>query len=335
MKAVSWNVFGLGKHSRLQKVQNWIRDQGVVDVLMIQELRIREQLAERRLTELCEGSNYAIDYTTEGKAGAAVAILNKKWKVTEKGVKGDGHAAWIICETEIGQLGLVSVHGPREKGRRKQDDKLIKAKHDTRRRLSDHKPVSLSFEKREGQRSRKTTYYKVSPEILKYEQTIEEVSRMWKEAGKSEADPRRSWDLKWAEAKRVLMKKSVVEREKLDLLRKYLEELNTQKVRVAMEHANTPCIKLTELEEKIRGLEKEQEKLWKRWSRIRWISEGDMPSKFFFAILKAKRAKESITSLKTEDERLIEKKKKEEILKELTRYYTNLFKQDPITERDR
>ncbi|KAL3695157.1 hypothetical protein R1sor_008808 [Riccia sorocarpa] len=58
-----------------------------------------------------------------------------------------------------------------------------------------------------------------------------------------------------------------------------------------------------------------------------------MPSKFFFSLLKAKRAREEITMLKTDDGRQLESE--EDIMRELFAYYSRLFKQDTITEADR
>ncbi|KAL3681085.1 hypothetical protein R1sor_024041 [Riccia sorocarpa] len=82
-------------------------------------MRIKEFLANTRLTTLAEGQNYVIDFTVEGKAGAAVVLKNKNWSILERGVKGDGSAAWMRVQTEMGPIGFVSVHGPRERNRRK------------------------------------------------------------------------------------------------------------------------------------------------------------------------------------------------------------------------
>ncbi|KAL3687495.1 hypothetical protein R1sor_013804 [Riccia sorocarpa] len=90
---------------------------------------------------------------------------------------------------------------------------------------------------------------------------------------------------------------------------------------------------MEELEDQIKTLERAQEATWRRWSRTRWIKEGEMPSKFFFSLLKAKRVRESITMLKTEDGRQLEKE--EDIIKELFKYYSELFRQSHISDRDK
>ncbi|KAL3688085.1 hypothetical protein R1sor_014394 [Riccia sorocarpa] len=426
MLYASWNVFGLGKYSRLQKVRKWIREQKDLDVLMLQELRIREQMTERRLLELAETYNFVADYTVEGKAGAAVVLLNKNWRVIEKGVKGDGFLAWMVVETEDGPLGLVSVHGPRDRNQRKhawewmenkwpkgrwvlggdwnsvetpadsvgsspiqlggerrkwqsllahQDledgwlvaskregphftrqqtvggridqarldriyftpceqwaDLQIIATHDTKGRLSDHKPVVLSIKKEELKGTRKSTYFKVSPETLQHEETMEAARKTWHEAGKPGDDPRRNWDWKWGETRRVLMARAKHERETRQVVQGRLEELNKKRAEIAVNRTSVPDQQLLDLEEEIKLLERQQETAWRRWSRTRWIKEGDMPSKFFFSLLKAKRASQSITLIKTDDGRQLTKE--EDIVKELAKFYMTLFKQEEISERE-
>ncbi|KAL3682466.1 hypothetical protein R1sor_000488 [Riccia sorocarpa] len=119
--------------------------------------------------------------------------------------------------------------------------------------------------------------------------------------GRIGEDPRRNWDMKWTEMRRLLMQKAAQERRVRQQEKELIEELNREKIKVANNRASVPDLKFEEIEEKIKTLEKKQEDTWRRWSRVRWIKEGEMPSKFFFSLFKAKRVKESITSLKTED----------------------------------
>ncbi|KAL3695432.1 hypothetical protein R1sor_009508 [Riccia sorocarpa] len=104
---------------RLEKVKTWLRTHGKdVGVLCLQELRIKEELAIKRLTELAEGSTHIIDYTLEGKAGAVIVVLKQHWSIMEAGVKGDGSVAWTKINTEDGTIGVASVHGPRTRAER-------------------------------------------------------------------------------------------------------------------------------------------------------------------------------------------------------------------------
>ncbi|KAL3698476.1 hypothetical protein R1sor_012552 [Riccia sorocarpa] len=105
---------------RLTKVKTWVKQQGSdLAAIMIQEMRIKEELTTRRLFELAESDNFVVDYTNEGKAGAAVVLLRPDWQIILRGMKGDGTLTWMQVRTEKGILGLASVHGPRDRTSRK------------------------------------------------------------------------------------------------------------------------------------------------------------------------------------------------------------------------
>ncbi|KAL3675533.1 hypothetical protein R1sor_025481 [Riccia sorocarpa] len=349
-------------------------------------------MADRRMLALSEGNEFVIDYTSEGKAGAVVAVLNKNWKTIEKGVKGDGSIAWIITETEIGRVGFASIHGPREKMERKQlwewmenkwekrtwifggsggcmavaakregphftrqllvgsrldqarldriyftqceewSNKVIYAKHDTKGQMSDHRPVILQIKDKELEERRRATYFKTSPEMLKDEDTVKQAKEIWQKAGNQDEDPRRKWDFKWGEVRRFFIQKQKEARQRKDEIETKLEELNCHRIRVANSRSNTKDEQLQTLEKEITALQKDRETEWRRWSKTRWIKQGEAPSKFFFSMLKAKRARDEITFLKAADGRLLDKQ--EDILRELHRFYSDLYKQEPETEQD-
>ncbi|KAL3690426.1 hypothetical protein R1sor_016735 [Riccia sorocarpa] len=64
--------------------------------------------------------------------------------------------------------------------------------------------------------------------------------------------------------------------------------------------------------------------------KITWIKEGDASSKYFFARLKVKHAHEKMTSLETDDGRILEDQ--EEMLQEVYKYYRDLYKAEEDTE---
>ncbi|KAL3700491.1 hypothetical protein R1sor_018513 [Riccia sorocarpa] len=59
---------------------------------------------------------------------------------------------------------------------------------------------------------------------------------------------------------------------------------------------------------------------------------GEASSKFFFSLIRTQRAREDITCLRTEDGHLLVEQG--DIIKELHRYYTNLFQEEERTEQD-
>jgi hypothetical protein len=54
---------------------------------------------------------------------------------------------------------------------------------------------------------------------------------------------------------------------------------------------------LARLEQEVRAEERSEALAWQRRSRIRWLSLGEAPSRYFFAQLKAKQARDLITQL--------------------------------------
>ncbi|KAL3681422.1 hypothetical protein R1sor_024378 [Riccia sorocarpa] len=113
----------------------------------------------------------------------------------------------------------------------------------------------------------------------------------------------------------------------------HLQRLQGKLREAARNRQATADPELTKVEEEVDQLEKKRTKLWRRWSKIRWIAEGDAPSKFFFAQLKARRAKEAMSTLITDDGRKLEDDS--EIMEELHKFYSNLYKQPEVSEADR
>ncbi|KAL3698062.1 hypothetical protein R1sor_012138 [Riccia sorocarpa] len=104
-----------------------------------------------------------------------------------------------------------------------------------------------------------------------------------------------------------------------------LRQASTRRSRVADEETKI-------LLAKVRRLEEEQAILWRRWSSLRWVREGEASSKFFFSLLKAKHAKEEIMCLTTDEGQKIEEETT--IMQELHQFYTNLYHQDAVSAED-
>ncbi|KAL3694355.1 hypothetical protein R1sor_008006 [Riccia sorocarpa] len=208
------------------------------------------------------------------------------------------------------------VHTPKRGGRRLEQARLdrvyfprnqfteglhIKMRHDDGVRLSDHHPVCLTLEKAEGRmRRRGTTYFKTCPDMIKKAEVKAEIKKRWEQAGNNHQDARVRWELKWAETRRFLKEKAREEKASRSVIQKKLVELQQKRRDVAKNRTRVADGELTKLEKDIRELEDSQAKLWRRWSQMKWMKEGDAPSRFFFAILKTKRLKEDITALETE-----------------------------------
>ncbi|KAL3695431.1 hypothetical protein R1sor_009507 [Riccia sorocarpa] len=212
-------------------------------------------------------------------------------------------------------------------------DWIIKITHDSRARLSDHRPVHLRLLHRNSGEGRKGTYFKFSTELTTEVHVKEQMQRMWKEGGVSHEDLRKNWDWKWANAKQILIQVDKERREQRKIANAKLEELNRARIRVADSRTNSLDDELERIEAEIATLEKAQEATWRKWSNFRWIKEEDLPSNIFFAILKARRAKEDITVLQTEDGR--RSTKEDDIMKEIHRFYSNLYRKEDLSDNDR
>ncbi|KAL3688942.1 hypothetical protein R1sor_015251 [Riccia sorocarpa] len=145
------------------------------------------------------------------------------------------------------------------------------------------------------------------------------------------ARSRARWEIKWRAAKQFLKKKQWEAKAKQEEENTKLKLLQSKLRHVARDRVHLPDDELEGLEREVKQLEKVRAERWRRWSKIRWFKEGDAPSKFFFAHLKAKRAKEEITTTVTDDGQRINNE--EEIIQELHGYYSQLYAQ-PAVDND-
>ncbi|KAL3682432.1 hypothetical protein R1sor_000454 [Riccia sorocarpa] len=125
--------------------------------------------------------------------------------------------------------------------------------------------------------------------------------RHWNEAGQTTDDARRSWEEKWKAPKQVLKAKQTAINQHVSELQEKVTKMQTMLRAMARERRTAPMQELADLEAEVKQLEEKQAKKWRRFSKLRWIRDGDAPSKFFFAILKARRAQEEITTFVGED----------------------------------
>ncbi|KAL3686849.1 hypothetical protein R1sor_013158 [Riccia sorocarpa] len=398
---------------------------------MLQELRIKERETTFCLNQLAQAGDFVVDYTPEGKAGAAL-IIRRDWEILQRGVRGDGTLAWAVVKHNDHITGFAAIHGPREKPARSrlwrwmeeqwpsgswiyggdwnsielhhdsvgpspvqesterkvwtalmahQDladgwihsarrsgpwftrqretstrleqsrldriylakhegwtEQHLNIKHDDSVKLSDHHPVCLNINYDSVVlRDRKTTYFKVNPDLLKNPETLEEFKRTWSETGNHQQDARARWELKWAATRNLLKEKTKEIKARTTLLQEKLKDLQQKRREVARNRSNIPDGTIKTLEQEVQQLEDKQVKIWRRWSQTKWIKEGEARTRFFFNLLKIKQLKEEIHTLEAEDGRQLETR--EEIVAELHRFYTELYKADPpsqdgITKRE-
>lgn len=106
-----------------------------------------------------------------------------------------------------------------------------------------------------------------------------------------------SWDQRWWDAKIVLKVKNNEAKRVRKKEEQRLDDLQKVRVLVAL-NGGKDCTLISQLnsfEQEARDIEQKQAIRWRRWVRLRWLTEGDAPLKYFFAIMKTKRLE--ITSL--------------------------------------
>ncbi|KAL3688010.1 hypothetical protein R1sor_014319 [Riccia sorocarpa] len=86
-------------------------------------------------------------------------------------------------------------------------------------------------------------------------------------------------------------------------------------------------------EEEVKSLEREAGEVAKRRSRINWLHKGDAPTKFYFALSRAKQAAERMNAIITEEGEEITEE--DDILTEIHSFYQDLYRRETPPEGSR
>ncbi|KAL3684611.1 hypothetical protein R1sor_002633 [Riccia sorocarpa] len=105
-----------------------------------------------------------------------------------------------------------------------------------------------------------------------------------------------------------------------------LEEIKTVaqgKEQLGLDCSDQHTEELTALEDKLRDLEANEAELLKKRSWVKWLAEGETPSKYFFSLAKSRFAKETIHALEDDQGNPITSHK--EILEFIQKHYSDLY----------
>ncbi|KAL2620177.1 hypothetical protein R1flu_000382 [Riccia fluitans] len=291
----------------------------------------------KKTSNKTEQGTFAVDYTEEGKAGAAL-IIRKNWGILAKGRRGDGTAVWMKARTEIGEIGFVSVHGPRDRSNRARlwkwlsevcvdgvwilggDWNSVETWEDS---IGDS-PIQCGTEQRRW--NSLAAQLDLADGWTKAEAAMEE----WRKAGHQVEDARCQWELKWGATREYLKRKQKEDRCKETELQEKISEMQQKLREMAANRVNTASADWTKLVAEVWEMETTLAAKWRKFSRLRWIREGDAPSKFFFSTLKVRQAQEEISTLIKDDGTRLEDD--DRILEELQQYYLQLYRQHPVSE---
>ncbi|KAL3684100.1 hypothetical protein R1sor_002122 [Riccia sorocarpa] len=210
-------------------------------------------------------------------------------------------------------------------------DQIAHILHDSKAGISDHCPVILDLRFGEGENNRGywKTYMKLSVEDLKLADTKKRAVAAWGNHPVNCQDPRLKWDLAWRRIKTVV-KEARRQKRATEITREDLEKIHADwrdKVEILDSEQNREGLKVAV--EMLREKDIQEARLWKLRSRAKWLSEGDAPSKYFFALWKFKSKQETIRTLQREDGTVVEGR--ENILKEIGCFYKNLYKEEGET----
>lgn len=200
--------------------------------------------------------------------------------------------------------------------------------HDGSQTLSDHLPVicTVTLKEDAALAKRRSTYFKMDVHDLEMEGVAQRVEELWMESQSAGRDPRVNIDIGWSLIRRFL--KSEKRRRALMASRTGddLAQLNRLRQTCGTDPTIEEMEQISILERSIRERENREAQLVRLRSKVRWIQQGEAPTKFFFNHLKAKRDRECFHSLKlasgetTHDE--------DEILNAIQHFYSRLYAEE-------
>ncbi|KAL3694927.1 hypothetical protein R1sor_008578 [Riccia sorocarpa] len=140
-------------------------------------------------------------------------------------------------------------------------------------------------------------------------------------------DARRRWARGWCRVKRVL--RDV--RSERDTKRKAEGDLESEiewrRTRLEESQSVEDVEALERVEKRAKSMALQEAREWSARSRVKWLSEDEAPSKFFFSKLKTKWAREAIECLETKDGEILTEG--DEILDEIHEFYQSLYTAEP------
>ncbi|KAL3697802.1 hypothetical protein R1sor_011878 [Riccia sorocarpa] len=210
-------------------------------------------------------------------------------------------------------------------------DHVREVNHHHNTAVSDHVPVSMVLQIMLEEENRKgETYFKMNFHELSDPMVLEKIKRAWEHEPLPVRDDRRRWARGWARVKHAL-KELRVQR---DLEKRQegsvAQEVEWRRSRISDESTEAELEALNLTEQKLKALELREARLWRIRSREKWLREDEVPSRYFFAKLKARWARESLEALVKEDGETTTDR--EEIMNEIHQFYQTLYSAEPENE---
>ncbi|KAL3697404.1 hypothetical protein R1sor_011480 [Riccia sorocarpa] len=158
----------------------------------------------------------------------------------------------------------------------------------------------------------------------------QKVEDAWHNETEVVRDARRRWARGWCRVKQVLREA----RSEMDRKRKMegsLEaEVEWRMSQLQEDSTEEEAEALWVAETRAREQALQEAREWRLRSRVRWLLEDEAPSKYFFAKLRAKWARDTLEALETTEGELLTDR--EEILTEVHEFYQDLYEAEVETE---
>ncbi|KAL3685505.1 hypothetical protein R1sor_003527 [Riccia sorocarpa] len=169
--------------------------------------------------------------------------------------------------------------------------------------------------------------------MMKDPEVLRKVKMAWDAELLSVKDSRRRWSRGWHHVCQVLRDERDAQRLQRRNEGNLAHDVAWRRERISPDSDPVEIEALNIAEKRLKDQQIQEAPNWRLRSRIRWLSIDDVPSRYFFAKLKSKWARETISALKRSDGEITTDK--EEILEEIHTFYQQLFDaEERTTERD-
>ncbi|KAL3698443.1 hypothetical protein R1sor_012519 [Riccia sorocarpa] len=198
--------------------------------------------------------------------------------------------------------------------------------------ISDHIPVTLTcyLTPQVAEDWKPKGYFKMGTEILGRPGVMDKVRQVWQEHPHDAGNPQRKWMLEWMRVRAVLKnEKKFAEEDRRNYhdIRHELKDLREE-----AEEGTNDCVtdRIRQLLHEVRRQEQEDARAWRLHSKSKWLRDGEAPSRYFYAQMKAKYANETMNALELQDgtvttDRAVIKNEVQEVM-------TNLYKREEDNE---
>ncbi|KAL3692980.1 hypothetical protein R1sor_006631 [Riccia sorocarpa] len=197
--------------------------------------------------------------------------------------------------------------------------------------LADHIPifVRLKLGPEDGENMIKTSHFKMDHRVLEDQGTLDKVLEAWDDHPWIR-DPRKKWNLAWERVRQIVREATRNRKVADSRLLELQKQVDINRVLAAEDPTHDNQDKLQQSITTLIRREEQEAKIWKARSRSNWAAEGDAPTRYYFHLTKAKFAKESITSLESEDGNI--KETLREINQVIEGHFTTMFQEEQPAE---